>query len=227
MASTPEILRAVWLGSLGFAEALALQLAARDRVVEGEAGTLFLVEHPPVLTLGRRARSADILWSEAELAGAGLTVHEAPRGGEVTLHAPGQLVAYPVVPVGRKIREHIVRLGEAAIRVLAELGVEGCEFRMEHPGVWRGAEKLASIGVHVSRGVSVQGISINLAVDPGLFGALVSCGLHGVRVTSAIAVGGRPVAVEVAARRFAAIYAEMLGQALVWAEARGSAIVTV
>lgn len=218
MDSTPELLRAVWLGRMGFAQALERQLAAREEVVAGAPGVLLLVEHPPVLTLGRRARPEDILWSEAQRAAAGVEVFEAPRGGEVTLHAPGQLVAYPIVPVGRRIREHIVRLGDAACRLLAELGVTDCEFRMEHPGVWRGPDKLASIGVHVSRGVSVQGISINLDVDPKLFGALVSCGLHGVTVTSAVAVGGRAVSVAEAARRFAEHYAALLGLPIAWLE---------
>lgn len=218
MASTPELLRAVWLGRMGFAEALERQLAAREEVVAGAPGVLILVEHPPVLTLGRRARPEDILWSEAQRAAAGVEVFEAPRGGEVTLHAPGQLVAYPIVPVGRRIREHIVRLGDAACRLFAELGVTDCEFRMEHPGVWRGPDKLASIGVHVSRGVSVQGISINLDVDPTLFGALVSCGLHGVTVTSVVAVGGRAVSVAEAARRFAEHYAALLGAPIAWLE---------
>lgn len=221
MASTPEPLRAVWLGRLGFAEALALQLEARERVVAGEPGVLFLVEHPPVLTLGRRGRMEDILWSAEQRAAVGMEVHEAPRGGEVTLHGPGQLVAYPVVAVGRRIRDHIIRLGDVAIALLAELGVDGCEFRMEHPGVWRGAEKLASIGIHVSRGVSVQGISINLDVDPTLFGALVSCGLRGVTVTSAVAVGGAPITVEAAARRFAEVYADRSGASLVWGDPEG------
>lgn len=206
---------------MGFAEALALQLAARERVLAGEPGVLFLVEHSPVLTLGRRGKMEDILWSAEQREAAGVAVCEAPRGGEVTLHGPGQLVAYPVVQVGRRIREHIVRLGEVAIEVLGELGVDGCEFRMEHPGVWRGSEKLASIGIHVSRGVTVQGISINLDVDAGLFGALVSCGLHGVTVTSAAAVGGRPTSVEAAGRRFAAVYAAQLGLPLVWEGAEG------
>jgi lipoyl(octanoyl) transferase len=221
VASTPEPLRAVWLGRLGFAEALALQLEARERVVAGEPGVLFLVEHPPVLTLGRRGRMEDILWSAEQRAAVGMEVHEAPRGGEVTLHGPGQLVAYPVVAVGRRIRDHIIRLGDVAIALLAELGVDGCEFRMEHPGVWRGAEKLASIGIHVSRGVSVQGISINLDVDPTLFGALVSCGLRGVTVTSAVAVGGAPITVEAAARRFAEVYADRSGASLVWGDPEG------
>lgn len=219
MDSTPEPLRAAWLGRMAFEAALERQLAAREEVVAGAPGMLLLVEHPPVLTLGRRARREDVLWSEEQRAAAGLSVFEAPRGGEVTLHAPGQLVAYPVVTVGRRIREHIVRLGEAATKLLAELGVEGCEFRMEHPGVWRGPDKLASIGVHVSRGVSVQGIAINLDVDPALFGSLVSCGLRGVTVTSAAAVGGRPIAVEAAAGRFAAIFAGLLGAPLQWVEA--------
>lgn len=216
MDSTPETLRAVWLGRMGFAAALERQLAAREEVVAGAPGVLLLVEHPPVLTLGRRARREDILWSEAQREAVGVEVHEAPRGGEVTLHAPGQLVAYPIVQIGRRIREHIVRLGAAACGLLTELGVTDCEFRMEHPGVWRGPDKLASIGVHVSRGVSVQGISINLDVDPSLFGALVSCGLHGVTVTSAVAVGGRATTVEAAARRFAALYAAQIGATLAW-----------
>lgn len=222
MASTPERspdgppLVARWLGRREFAEVLALQLAAREAIVAGETPTIFLVEHPPVLTLGRRASMADILWSEAERAEVGLTVVEAPRGGEVTLHAPGQLVVYPVIAVGRKIREHIVRLGEVAATLLGELGVAGCEFRMAHPGVWLGDRKLGSIGVHVSRGVSVQGLSLNLDVDPALFSALVSCGLRGTEVTSARALGGRETTVEAAARRYAALFAASAGYALEW-----------
>ena len=222
MASTPERppdgppLVARWLGRREFAEVLALQLAAREAIVAGGPPMIFLVEHPPVLTLGRRANMADILWSEAERAAAGLTVIEAPRGGEVTLHAPGQLVVYPVIAVGRKIREHIVRLGEVAATLLAELGVADCEFRMAHPGVWLGDRKLGSIGVHVSRGVSVQGLSLNLDVDPALFSALVSCGLRGTEVTSARALGGLETTVEAAARRYAALFAASAGYALEW-----------
>ena len=222
MASIPEagaiapVLVGRWLGLRDFAEVLALQTQAREAVVAGEPPTIFLVEHPPVLTLGRRANPEDILWSDAERAAAGMTVIEAPRGGEVTLHAPGQLVVYPVVAVGRKIREHIVRLGEVGVALLAELGVEGAEFRMGHPGVWLGDRKLGSIGVHVSRGVSVQGLSLNLDVDPALFSALVSCGLRGTEVTSARALGGRAISVEDAARRYAALFAASAGYALEW-----------
>ena len=213
----PPTLVARWLGRRPFLEVLELQLAAREAVIAGGLATLLLVEHPPVLTLGRRASPEDVLWNDEQLAAAGMTVVEAPRGGQVTLHAPGQLVAYPVVRIARKIREHIVRLGETARDLLGELGVEGCEFRMEHPGVWLGARKLGSIGVHVSRGVTVQGLALNLDVDPALFGSLVSCGLPGVEVTSARALGGRVIGVEAAARRYAALFAASSGHALLWA----------
>lgn len=215
MDSTPE-LHAVWLGRRDFASVLAQQISARDEVAAGGVPTLFLVEHPPVLTLGRRASAADILWTDEQLAAAGVTVAETPRGGQVTLHAPGQLVAYPVVHVGRKIREHIVRLGRVASALLSELGVSGQEFRMDHPGVWLGDRKLGSIGIHVSRGIAIQGISLNLDVDPGLFAALVSCGLHGVEVASATTVGGRKISVEDATRRFTELFAEDAGFQLRW-----------
>ncbi len=189
MSEDQPPLRVSWLGREAFAPCLDEQLRIRDGVVTGsEPETLLLVEHPPTLTLGRRGRREDILWSDEALASAGVAVCETPRGGEVTLHAPGQLVAYPIVRVGRRIREHIVRLAEVTIELLRELEIDGTEFRMEHPGVWRGEAKLASIGIHISRGVSVQGISINLDVPPLLFGALVSCGMPQVEMTSVVRV---------------------------------------
>lgn len=185
-AAGPEDLTAVWLGRRDFASTLDAQLDAREALVEGRGPPiLFLVEHPPTLTLGRRAERTDILWTDEQLAKAGMAVCDTPRGGEVTLHAPGQLVAYPVIRVGRRIREHIVRMAETSIELLSGLGLKGTEFRMEHPGVWLQDRKLGSIGIHVSRGVTVQGLSLNIDVAPMLFSALVSCGLEGTEVTSA------------------------------------------
>jgi lipoyl(octanoyl) transferase len=210
-------LRASWLGRMAFEPALRLQLEARDALVAGEgAPTLFLVEHPPTLTIGRRGRRDDVLWSDEQLAAQGVAVCDTPRGGEVTLHAPGQLVAYPVVQVGRRIREHLVDLAEVTCALLGELGVGGVVFRMEHPGVWLGERKLASIGVHISRGVSVQGLSLNLDVDRALFSALVSCGMRGVELVSAVNVGGRAIPVSEAAHRWAELYAARVGATLDW-----------
>jgi lipoate-protein ligase B len=213
----PDAIDAVWLGRVPFAEALAMQLAAREAVVAGTAPqVLLLVEHPPTLTLGRRGRRQDILWSDAQLAQAGLEICETPRGGQTTLHAPGQLVAYPIVRIGLQVRAHVTHLGACAVALLDELGARGAEFRTDPLGVWIEGRKIGSIGVHVSRGVTVQGIAINLDVDRRLFGALVSCGMPGVEMTDAIAEGARAIAVDEAARRFAAHWGGRTGRALRW-----------
>ncbi len=208
-------LRAVWLGRMRFAPALELQLALRDAVVEGTAPpTLLLVEHPAVLTIGRRGRREDVLWSDEQLAGFGVEVCETPRGGQVTLHAPGQLVAYPIVRIGLEVRRHVTHMAKAAIELLAGLGVEGCELRTDKLGVWQGEHKLASIGVHISRGVTVQGIAINLDVDARLFGALVSCGLPTATMDNARRLGARTIAIEDAAQVYAEAFARVRGDTL-------------
>jgi lipoate-protein ligase B len=109
--------------------------------------------------------------------------------------------------VGRRIRGHLLDLAGATIDLREVLGVSGGEFRLEHPGVWIAEAKIASIGIHISRGVSVQGLSMNLAVDPGLFGALVSCGLREVRMVSVRDFGVPTPSVADAARRWAEHYA--------------------
>jgi len=226
VVSTPEpetTIVAQWLGRQPFASTLERQIKAREALAAGEGPPrLFLVEHPATLTLGRRASREDVLWSDEELAAASMEVCSTPRGGEVVLHAPGQLVAYPVLRVGRRIRSLIVDLAQAARDLLREYGVDDAEFRMEHPGLWRGEAKLASLGLHISRGISVQGIAVNLDVDPGLFRSLVSCGLPGVEVTSAVRVGAGPLPPLVdSARRYAELFAERRGVELRWRAAPG------
>lgn len=223
----PARLAARWLGRMPFADALRLQLELREEIAEQRGTpTLLLVEHPPVLTVGRRGDRADVLWTDAQLEARGVEVIESPRGGQVTLHAPGQLVAYPIVRIGRRIRGHLEDLGAVTVRYLEELGAEGPEFRMDHPGVWTrtpmGDAKLASIGVHISRGVTVQGLSLNLAVDPSLFGALVSCGVEGITMISARDLGLDIPPVEHAARRWAELWAEQTDNVLAWEDAHGA-----
>lgn len=219
MPPEPAALRVRWLGRMPFDEALQLQLRTRDALAAGEGPpTLFLVEHPSVLTVGRRGSSEDILWTDAQLEAAGVGVAETPRGGQVTLHAPGQLVAYPVLHIGRKIRAHLHDLAETSIALLESLGIEGAQFRMDHPGVWVDDVKLASVGVHISRGITIQGISLNLRVDPQLFGALVSCGMQGLKIRSVadlVDASGVP-SVEEAARRWARLWAERTETTLAW-----------
>ncbi len=228
---TPDTLVARWEGTQPFEACLDRQLAAREALLEGRGPQrLILVEHPPTLTLGRRAERADVLWTDEQLDREGVAVCDTPRGGEVTLHAPGQLVAYPVVTIGRQIRAHVERLGRVAERLARELGVTDAHFRMDHPGVWvgvdgdphdPGARKLASIGIHVSRGATVQGLSLNVDVAPRLFDSLVSCGLPEVKMVSlAQLLPGPPPSLPELARRWAELFAEEAELSLAWEPAQ-------
>ncbi len=235
MASTAETerprLHASFARGVDFGECLEAQIAAREALIEGQGPPrLFMVEHRPAVTLGRRASSEDVLWSREQLEAAGLSVFETPRGGEATLHAPGQLVAYPVIRVGRQIRAHITTLAEVSIALLAELGIEGARFDMDNPGVWLEADaggvpqKIASIGLHISRGVSVQGLSLNLDVAPQLFGALVSCGMPQVHMLSARPLATAPwPGFDALVRRWAQLFAEASGYTLAWDDADSAA----
>jgi lipoate-protein ligase B len=213
-------LHAMWLGRRAFEDVLAQQIAAREALIaEQGLPTLFLVEHPATITLGRGSERDEILWPATVLNERQVHVCDTPRGGQATLHAPGQLVAYPVVRIGRQIRRHVTCIGEVTVALLTELGVGGARFRIDHPGVWVGDAKIASIGLHVSRGIAIQGVSINLDVDPSLFEALISCGLRGSEMTSAVRAGAKSAVVEQAARRWAELYADATGMALRWAGA--------
>ena len=221
----PEIIEGVWLGRGRFAPTLELQLRTREAGVAGEGpATNLLGGDPPTPTPGGGGGGARVPWAPQLLAARGIEVCETPRGGQVTLHAPGQLVAYPIVRVGWRVREHIVRVGRVATRFFEELGVKGAEFRLEHPGIWVGPHKLASIGVHVSRGVTVQGIAMNLDVDPMLFGSLVSCGMQGPPVVrNARDFGARDVSLPDAARRWSELFAEDMGVPHSWRDESDSA----
>jgi lipoyl(octanoyl) transferase len=162
---------------------------------EGEVpDVLLLLEHPPVYTRGRRSSAEElpmaVEWYEAQ----GIEVHDTDRGGRVTYHGPGQLVAYPIVslkPYGDDVHEYVRRLERVAISSLAAHGVEAGTIE-GLTGVWtkgsppggRRARKIGSIGVHVSRGVTSHGVAINVNNDLQAFEWIVPCGIEGCRVTS-------------------------------------------
>ena len=186
-------------GILPYGEGLELQRrfeAARRR--DEVPDVLLLLEHTPVYTRGRRSAAEElpmgVEWYEAQ----GIEVHDTDRGGQVTYHGPGQLVAYPIVslrPYGDDVHEYVRRLERVAIASLAEHGVEtetiegltGVWTRGEPPGSSAGpaeARKIASIGVHVSRGVTTHGLSVNVSNDLQPFEWIVPCGIEGCGVTS-------------------------------------------
>jgi lipoyl(octanoyl) transferase len=184
--------RLVDLGLMAYADAHARQLelvAARQR--EAAPDTLLLAEHPHVITLGRRPGAA------AHVLGAGdVPVVEVERGGDVTYHGPGQLVAYPVLLLRegeRDLHRYLRCLEGAVIRALAEIGVDDAQRRDGATGVWVGERKVASIGVACRRWVTFHGLAVNVATDLGYFARIQPCGFDAAVMTSVSELAGRRV----------------------------------
>lgn len=189
------------LGRLGYRDAWDVQHATHAGVVAGELPpTLLLVEHDPVLTFGRKGGRDHLLVSEAELQKRGFELIDIERGGDVTYHGPGQLVGYPILPIGRKVRDYLRRLEDAVVDLAADYGVTA-EGSPGYAGVWIGNEKLCAIGVAVQRGVSFHGFALNVATDLRDFETIVPCGLEGTGVTSLSRLTGRPVTIDEARDR--------------------------
>ncbi len=206
-----------WLGRLPYPDAVAHMEALRSRILDGDdaAATLLLCEHPPVITLGRRARAAHVVASEALLAARGVTVAQSSRGGDVTYHGPGQLVAYPVMRLATGVVDHVCRLAKATIAVAARYGIES-RFDRARPGVWArvgaGEAKLAAVGVHVHRRVAIHGLALNVTTALDAFDLIVPCGLRDIQVTSIAALSGQSPALPDLARAFAEEFARLDGR---------------
>ena len=180
-------LQVVRLGRVPYREALQLQAECHLAVCEGRApDTLLVLEHPPVITLGRAANAANVLVDEAALAARGIEVVATGRGGDVTYHGPGQLVVYPIVALGegeRDVRQYVWRLEELVLRCVAHFGVRA-ERVAGLRGLWVGNEKIAAIGIRLMRWVSCHGLALNVRTNLDDFATIVPCGLHGRGVTS-------------------------------------------
>lgn len=165
MEPTPRI-EARWLGRVDYDTARDLQISERDRVVARESpGYLFLLEHEPVVTVGRRGPLDDVLAPSEELGATGIAFRHAERGGRATYHGPGQLVGYPVAPLhtlAPDVPIYVFRLEETLIRVAQSLGIPASRGDGAR-GVWVADRKLASIGVAISRGVCWHGFALNVS----------------------------------------------------------------
>jgi lipoate-protein ligase B len=183
-----ETIAVLDLGRRGYAPVLELQRELCRRRVAGELteDLLLLVEHDPVVTLGRGTRDSSLPLSRALLQDRGLDVFEVERGGDVTLHAPGQLVGYPIIGLGgfrQDLHWYLRQLEETLIRGLSALGV-GADRNPGKTGVWSSGRKIASIGIHVKQWVTLHGFALNVTTDLSLFDLIVPCGIHGVTMTS-------------------------------------------
>ena len=178
------------LGTVSYAEALALQQRVRDRRQADEVpDSLLVLEHPPVYTKGRRTLDADLPMGEEWYRARGIEVERTDRGGRVTYHGPGQLVAYPIMRID-DVPAYVHGLEAAMIAALADEGV-AAEVREGLTGVWAGDAKIGSIGVHVSRGVTTHGLAVNVDNDLQPFEWIVPCGIDHVRMTSVSKETGR------------------------------------
>ena len=198
-----------------YREALELQRKLVERRKAGEIpDALLLLEHDPVITLGRNAKSEHLLSSPETLAEAGIELFETDRGGDVTYHGPGQLVGYPILDLGL-IRKDVVwyvrTLEEALIRAAEDFGIRA-ERRAGLRGVWVNQAKVGAIGIHISRWVTSHGFALNLETDLGYFRHIVPCGIAACPVTSFRELLGAPVDRFLVEERIIQHLGELLGR---------------
>jgi lipoyl(octanoyl) transferase len=206
---------ALWLGRIGYARALVLQREAAARVARGGTETLLLLEHEPVFTLGRNASEADVLFTPQKRRELGIDLFEANRGGKVTFHGPGQLVGYPVLnldPDRRDVRRYVRDLEEVLLRTLADAGVAASRSPLAErvSSVWIGNDKVAAIGVHISRWITTHGFALNVTDEPlPYFRGIVPCGITEGGVTSIESARKHPIEVREIVPRICAHFADV------------------
>jgi lipoyl(octanoyl) transferase len=187
------------LGRIGYEEALQLQTElVETRLNEEIPDTLLLLEHPPVITMGKSAHAEDILASQAELDEAGAEIHRINRGGETTYHGPGQLVGYLIFHLynhQRSIKRFIRKLEGSFINLLSDYGIEGSH-DPDHRGVWVGEEKITAIGIAIKRGVTMHGFAFNVAPNLDHFDWIIPCGIRDRGQTSMARLLDRSIGIE-------------------------------
>lgn len=224
------ILNLLQFGRVPYGEGLAIQKALIEARYEDRIGnTLVLLEHPPVLTLGRNSSRANILASDAFLAYRQVEIHEINRGGDVTYHGPGQLVGYPIFD----LRSFTPRLGAVEyVRMMEEALIRACgDFGMKatrvagRTGVWSPAggsvleKKIAAIGVHISRGITSHGFAFNVNPDLRDFQLIVPCGIADREVTSLECEVDPPPAMDVVRNAVARQFGHVFQSQVLWIEA--------
>ncbi|MBZ5513183.1 MAG: lipoyl(octanoyl) transferase LipB [Acidobacteriia bacterium] len=235
------IISVVQLGTLDYATALRLQQRLVELRKNNEiANVLLLLEHTPVITLGRNARRNNVLASDELLKQRGVELFECDRGGDVTYHGPGQLVGYPIFdlrsflgPDGQKKTlgavDYVRRLEEALVRTCADFGIP-TERVAGMTGVWtqinvarapspaESQAKIAAIGVHISRGVTSHGFALNVNTDLENFNLIVPCGISTRPVTSLQRALGRAIALDEVAQSVARNFGRVFNSQIVWVD---------
>ncbi|MBM4379063.1 MAG: lipoyl(octanoyl) transferase LipB [Deltaproteobacteria bacterium] len=212
------------LGRVEYADGLELQRQFAEARAAGGPDTLLLLEHPPVLTLGRAGKRENITASGAQLARVGAEIFETNRGGDVTYHGPGQLVGYPLLelpPDRQDVRRFVRDVEEVTVRTVAEYGLHAAGMP-KWPGVWLGSEaagdarKICAIGVHLSRWRTSHGFALNVNTDLSHFGLIVPCGIREAGVTSLERELGHPLPVPEVEAHLVRHFAEVFGFTPAW-----------
>jgi lipoyl(octanoyl) transferase len=200
------------LGTVPYEDGVRLQETLRERRQTGELPDLLLVlEHPPVYTKGKRTEPADLPMGEDWYRAQGIEVCDTDRGGRVTYHGPGQLVAYPIMAVER-VADFVHTMEGAIVAALADEGVVAEPRAVPFTGVWVGDSKIASIGVRVREGVSMHGLAVNVDNDLEPFDWIVPCGIDHVQVTSVARETGRSPSLPCFRKRMAYRFSEAFGR---------------
>jgi lipoate-protein ligase B len=200
------------LGTIAYEEGVELQERVRERrQAEEIPDALLVLEHPPVYTKGKRTTPADLPMGEEWYRARGIDVCDTDRGGRVTYHGPGQLVAYPIMAIER-VADFVHTMESAIVAALADEGIEALVRGAPFTGVWAGDSKVASIGVRVSGGVTTHGVAVNVDNDLQPFEWIVPCGIDHVRMTSVSLETGRAGSLPCFRRRMAHRFAEAFGR---------------
>jgi lipoate-protein ligase B len=200
------------LGTIPYSEGVELQEHVRERrQAEEIPDALLMLEHPPVYTKGKRTTEADLPMDENWYRQRGIDVCETDRGGRVTYHGPGQLVAYPIMAIER-VADFVHTMGDAIVAALADEGIEARVRDAPFTGVWAGDSKIASIGVRVSGGVTTHGLAVNVDNDLQPFEWIVPCGIDHVRMTSVSMETGRAGSLSCFRRQMAHRFAQAFGR---------------
>jgi len=211
------LLRIVDLGRIDYQEALTLQYSLIEKCSREEIpDTLLLLEHPHVVTLGKRAADSDMLFSEEVLSSRGVQTAWVDRGGQATYHGPGQLVGYPIINLRhhqRKIKRFVHNIETFLIELLGRYYHINCHTEDDYIGVWVENRKIAAIGISIHKGVSMHGFALNVNTDLEYFSLIIPCGIQGGgrEVTSISKELAREVAVEAVKQQAGPLFAEIFG----------------
>jgi lipoyl(octanoyl) transferase len=215
----PSICHISWLGKIDYQSAYDVQKRIMAEKLDGHSeDSLMLLEHPPTITIGKSGKVKNLLVPREMLAAMGVSLFFTDRGGDITFHGPGQLVAYPIIDLKRRnkdIHRYISDLQEVMIETLADYGISARRDE-KYVGVWVGDEKIGAIGVAIHRWVTMHGLALNINTDMTYFSLIEPCGIHDRGVTSMEKLLNHTVLISAVAESLAYHFAKVFSARIVW-----------